>query len=260
MKLLALVGSYRRRGNTARIVRMIAAHLQETAAIRNEPLEIEVLNLGQMNIGVCRGCRVCLDQGEARCPLKDDLPALYAKMQAADGIIVASPVYMYDVSGTTKNWIDRLAYVSHRPQFAGKCAYLVATTGSTSTGHALKTLSMGLRAWGFHIVGQDGFTTGAYMPEEEIGARFGKRVARIADRLFTAIRQEDFRKPSLLSLLTFGVQQRYWSATGDTIDYAYWSGKGWTNPDREFYIPHRANRMKVAFARLAAPLVARFVT
>ena len=50
-------------------------------------------------------------------------------MDAADGIIFASPVYVNDVSGIAKTWIDRLAYVCHRPAFAGKCAYLIATVG-----------------------------------------------------------------------------------------------------------------------------------
>ena len=34
-----------------------------------------------------------------------------------------------------------LAYVSHRPAFGGKCAYPLVTVGSSSTGHALRTLN-----------------------------------------------------------------------------------------------------------------------
>ena len=61
-------------------------------------------------------------------------------MKAADGILIASPVYMEDVSGIIKTWIDRLAHVSHRPEFAGKCAYLVATTARSRTNRTLETL------------------------------------------------------------------------------------------------------------------------
>ena len=38
-----------------------------------EPLEMETVYLGQQDINPCRGCRVCFDQGEEICPLKDDL-------------------------------------------------------------------------------------------------------------------------------------------------------------------------------------------
>jgi multimeric flavodoxin WrbA len=92
MKILALVSSYRRRGNTARIVEMIEAQLEALAARRNEALKLETLYLGHLNIQMCRGCRTCFDRGEDACPLRDDVPVVRAKMDEADAIIVASPV------------------------------------------------------------------------------------------------------------------------------------------------------------------------
>ena len=43
------------------------------------------------------------------------------------------------------------------------------------------------------------------------------------------------------------------------MDYAYCEEQGWFDPRREFYIEHRANRVKVALARLAGAVIARFV-
>ena len=77
----------------------------------------------------------------------DTLPKgqnLFAKMQSADGLIVAIPVYVNDVSGIVKNWIDRLAFVCHRPEFAGKSAFLISTVGLGPTSHALQTLRFAL--------------------------------------------------------------------------------------------------------------------
>ena len=95
------------------------------------PLVFETIYLVDMDMHPCKGCRTCFDRGEDKCPLKDDIPAIKAKMDAADGVILASPVYMDDVSGLVKTWIDRLAYVSHRPAFGGKCAYPIATVGGS---------------------------------------------------------------------------------------------------------------------------------
>ena len=117
MKILALVGSYRKRGNTARIVAMIAEELQKLATTADEILEVETVYLAHQDIGLCRGCRVCFDQGEELCPLRDDLLAIKTRMEEADGFIIASPVYVHDVNGVVKNWIDRLAFVCHRPEF-----------------------------------------------------------------------------------------------------------------------------------------------
>ena len=261
MNILLLVGSYRKHGNTDQVVGLIREHLCATAERHGEPLDIDTLYLGDHEIGPCRGCRVCFDRGEDRCPLKDDLPSIKAKMQRADGILVATPVYVDDVSGIVKNWIDRLAHVCHRPEFAGKCAYLVATVGGSPTSHTLRTLSLALATWGFYIVGQAGFRTGALTEPDEMRARYQGRTDRIAEQFFQAIHEQRYLKPSFMSLMMFKIQQRAWQlASEDTLDYQYWNRKGWIDPRREFYIPHRASRVKVALARLAGSVIARFVT
>ena len=216
MRILALVSSYRKKGNTARIVQMIEAQMKAVAARHNEVLEFETLYLGHVDLQPCRGCRTCFDRGEEMCPLKDDLRAIKAQMDAADGIILASPVYVNDVNGVAKNWMDRLAYVCHRPEFAGKCAYLVATVGGGPTSHTLRTMNMALHTWGFHIVGQAGYKMGALMDQDEVETRHGfrsayaEKTARVAEKLFQAISQLHFVRPSFLSLMMFKIQQLSW--------------------------------------------------
>ena len=261
VKILACVGSYRQRGNTARIVALIEEQLQQTAAGANGSLAFETVYLGHHDIGLCRGCRVCFDKGEAKCPLHDDLLVIKAKMQAADGLIVASPVYVDDVSGTTKNWIDRLAHVCHRPEFAGKCVYLVATTGSSPTGHAIRTLRTATMCWGFYVVGEAGFKTGALMPQEKLKAQHGPRAKEIAQALFRAIHEKRFVRPTFLSLMTFKIQQRaYQQVDKDSIDFKYWHSQDWLDPSRTFYGHEEANRAKVGLARLTGAVVARLMS
>ena len=261
VNILLFVGSYRKHGNTDQVVGLIREHLGHNADRYHEPLEIETLYLGDQEIGPCRGCRVCFDRGEDKCPWKDDMLPIKAKMQRADGILVASPVYVDDVSGIVKNWIDRLAYVCHRPEFAGKCAYLVTTVAASPTSHTLRTLNLAMGTWGFYIVGQAGFRTGALMKPDEMRARYQTKTAKVAQEFFKAIHEHKYLDPSFVSLMTFKIQQRSWLlASQDTLDYQYWNHKGWIDPRREFYIPHRASRVKVALARLAGSVIARFVT
>jgi multimeric flavodoxin WrbA len=262
MKILALIGSYRKNGNTSQVVSLVCEGLQKQAAEAGVPLEIETLYLGHLDIGFCRGCRACFDRGEDKCPLKDDLQAVKAKMKAADGILVATPVYVSDVSGITKNWIDRLAHVCHRPEFAGKVVYQLATTGSTPAGHALDTLSGAMSTWGFHFAGRTGLKTGALMRGSEARTRCQAQAQTIARRLFQTIHQRKFARPSFIALITFKIQQRVWQRApdGETIDSAYWHAQGWTDPSRDFYIPHQASRLKVFLARLAGSLIAPFVS
>jgi len=262
MKILVLIGSYRKNGNTSQVVDLICEGLQTEAARAGAPLEIETVYLGHLDIGACRGCRTCFDRGEDKCPVKDDLLGVKARMKQADGVLVATPVYVNDVSGITKTWIDRLAHVCHRPEFAGKCAYLLATTGDSPTGHTLDTLNLALSTWGFYIAGKAGFKTGALMRGGEARTRCQAKAQTVARKLFQAIHQRKFTRPSFRALLTFKIQQRVWQRTTEreTIDYAYWSGQGWTSADREFYFPHEASRVKTALARFAGSLLAPFVS
>ncbi len=260
MQVLAIVGSYRRRGNTAQVVGMIEAQMRSLVTRSGQLFEMETLYLGREDIRTCQGCRTCFDKGEELCPLRDSLQAIKTKMNEADGLIVASPVYVNDVSGAAKNWMDRLAYICHRPEFAGKCAYLVATVGNGPAAHALRTLNMALRSWGFYIVGQTGFKTGASMHRSEAESRYLNKTESIAQELFDAIHEQRFAKPSFLSLMTFNIQQRYWQRMSeDSIDLEYWETCGWTEPHQEFYTPHKSNRVKVVSARLAGSAIARFV-
>jgi multimeric flavodoxin WrbA len=260
LKIIALVGSHRMRGNTARIVDLIAEHMQESAARQSRTVEIETIYLAHQEIGLCRGCRVCFDRGEEQCPLRDDLLAIRAKMQEADGLIVAAPVYVNDVNGAVKNWIDRLAFVCHRPEFAGKAAYLVATVADSPTGHALRTMQVALQTWGYTIVGKAGFKMGALMDQDQMVTRYQHRAQRIAEALVHSVATGRCRKPSFLSLMTFKIMQLARQRNPDeSIDYAYWRSCGWTDPGRDFFIAHRAGQIKVALARLAGALLALFV-
>ncbi|MBN2003669.1 MAG: hypothetical protein JXA21_09965 [Anaerolineae bacterium] len=55
MNILALIGSYRKKGNTARIVQMIEARMQALAAQHTTPLEFKTFYLGDVNLRPCRG-------------------------------------------------------------------------------------------------------------------------------------------------------------------------------------------------------------
>jgi hypothetical protein len=167
-----------------------------------------------------------------------------------------------DVNGVAKAWIDRLAYVCHRPAFAGKCTYLIATVADSPTSHTLRTMSMAARTWGCHIVGQAGFKMGALMDRGEMQAQYHGKTGQIARDLFHAVAERRFLYPSFLSLMIFKIQQRSWqqAAEPDSLDYAYWDDHGWFDPDCTFFIEHQANPVKVAVARLVGSVVGRFVT
>jgi multimeric flavodoxin WrbA len=100
MKVLGIEGSPRKNGNTEKLVRAVLQGAVESGH------EGEFFKLAAMKISPCLGCIGCRETGE--CVIRDDMAHIYDGMQAADAIVVGSPVYMWQVSAQTKMFLDRL--------------------------------------------------------------------------------------------------------------------------------------------------------
>ncbi len=260
MKILA-IGSSRKNGNTEQIITLMEQQLKQRAALEGIALEVEYLPLREYTITACRGCRACFNAGEERCPLKDGLLAVEQKLQSADGLILGSPVYVEDVNGALKSLIDRLAFHCHRPAFFGKAAVTFTTSGVGASRHALATMQRALGTWGFYLCGEARFRMGARMESSEAVQVHGKKAAALADRLYETVLKNKAARPSFYQLVFFTVQQSYYRKPpryGNEYDHAYWKRCGWLEQGSNYYIKHRANPVKTAFARLAGQIVAQF--
>ena len=102
MKVMAFVGSARKGGNTSKIVDAICAGIKENGHA------VEIYNLSELDIKECRACGSCQTNKVEYCSINDKMTALLPKMADADCIIVGTPVYMLQVSGYTKMFLDRM--------------------------------------------------------------------------------------------------------------------------------------------------------
>jgi multimeric flavodoxin WrbA len=107
MKVVAINGSPRAAGNTRFALGLVCAQL--TAA----GVESELVQVGHLPLHGCTGCGRCAKSRNERCALADDgVNAMVAKMKAADGIVLGSPVYFAGIAGTMKCFLDRAFYVA----------------------------------------------------------------------------------------------------------------------------------------------------
>ena len=105
MKVLLINGSPRSHGNTA-------AALAEMAQIfAQESIEAEIVQVGNQDIRGCIACGHCYKQG--KCVFDDAVNVLAAKFEAADGLVIASPVYYASPNATLIAALDRLFYSTH---------------------------------------------------------------------------------------------------------------------------------------------------
>jgi len=100
IKILGIVGSKRKNGNTSILVQ---AALEEAQA---EGAKTELLFLSDYDFTDCTGCEGCAK--DYHCVVDDGMQQIYPKILKADGIVLGSPTYFYNLTALMKAFIDRL--------------------------------------------------------------------------------------------------------------------------------------------------------
>ena len=99
MRVLGIAGSPRRGGNTD----LLLAEVMKGAASRGAEVKTVILN--DLKIAPCQHCDACLEAG--RCKVEDDMQMVYRELEAADRIVLASPIQFTGVTAQMKAMIDR---------------------------------------------------------------------------------------------------------------------------------------------------------
>jgi multimeric flavodoxin WrbA len=99
VEIIAIYGSPRRDGNSAALLR------QAVEGARQAGANVEEVFLRDYKISPCLEIYNCIKTGE--CAIRDDFPEILAKLEASQGIMLASPIFFYTVSAHTKIFMDR---------------------------------------------------------------------------------------------------------------------------------------------------------
>mgnify|MGYP002868648325 CR=1 FL=1 len=105
MKVLLLNGSAHKTGNTA----LALAEMEKIFA--EEGIETESIQVGSAQVRGCVGCQSCYRTG--KCAFDDLVNETAPKFEAADGLVVGTPVYYASPNGTLLAFLDRLFYSTH---------------------------------------------------------------------------------------------------------------------------------------------------
>lgn len=106
MKLVAIMGSPRKNGNTSALLQ----HLEKQ---KPENWEMEIVALGDYQINGCTGCSQCQKESAPfRCVQADAVNGLLEKIVHADAVLYGTPLYGHNYSGQLKIFLDR-----HTPLF-----------------------------------------------------------------------------------------------------------------------------------------------
>lgn len=118
--VLALNGSPRRDGNTARMLSSALKGAQAAGAAA------ELVHLSALSYSGCTSCFACKRLGSpcfGACGWQDELTPILHKILTADAVIIGSPIYFGDVTGMVRNLTERLLFPNCLYDKDGKKAY-----------------------------------------------------------------------------------------------------------------------------------------
>ncbi len=136
MKIITILGSPRKKGNTAKVLSMFEGKVEKNH-------EVERINITQYKVGGCLGCYKCKEKkDEPGCVQKDDALTIFEKMIQADAIVYASPLYCWSFTSQIKPLIDRhfclvtgAGTTDHNSLIGGKPAALLVTCAGPVEGN-----------------------------------------------------------------------------------------------------------------------------
>jgi len=100
MLVTGFIGSPRKQGNTDHLVGTILQGASEKGA------DTDTVYLNDLSIRECQACMRCKEEA-IRCAVEDDMQGLYPIIESSDALILGSPIYMGNITGIMKTFIDR---------------------------------------------------------------------------------------------------------------------------------------------------------
>ena len=107
MKIIAFNGSPRKEWNTATLLKKALEGAVSQGA------ETELIHLYDLNYKGCISCFACKEKGGksyGQCVVRDDLKPIFQKVEAADALILGSPIYLGNITGQMQSFLERLVF------------------------------------------------------------------------------------------------------------------------------------------------------
>ncbi|MFC2006086.1 flavodoxin family protein [Chloroflexota bacterium] len=207
MKILGLVGSRRKLGNSELLVK------EALKVARDEGASVEIMRTTDLYVQECNGCMACIIRKQP-CRLKDDISFLGEKLDAADGLVVAAPSYHHHAPASMMMLDYRLLGLVMDRTPRKKAISIGLAAIHIHAGEIVPNINYFIREAGFEVINSMlAISAGpgeVLIPER---ADIPKEVGRMTRDLVFALKGEESRlSPYVNKLRVFNAR-----AEGDTL-------------------------------------------
>ena len=217
MKIISLVGSpHGEKGNTAKLLSLVLEGAKEKGATA------ETIILRGDTVHPCLGCDTCHKKGG--CVQKDAFEDIRGKIQQANGLILASPNYIFSVSAQLKAFMDRCCGVIHLMEFEGKYGASVVTSGGGDEAPIAEYMNHFLITTGIRPVGAVWATMGALI-DDNFTDDIRKHAQKLGEDMVRAWKNGTLDPSTEHTMAAFRERMRQlmlWRKQQWPYEYEYW--------------------------------------
>jgi len=238
MKLFGFAGTAHKPSYTAEIMEKLSEELKREGVIDTAV----IIKGSEVDVSMCKGCLSCYGCGKCILDAQDDMEMIRNEMLSSDIVVFGSPVYVHDVSGAMKNFIDRFVVWMYLYRLVGKIAVTVSTSVSNGNRYVDEYLSKIMKIMGANVAGS--ISVNMADSSEEINDQIRKCCEDIQNAAINGITEPD------------AIQEGYFAATRQTLTSPtargylvdYWNEKGMTGYERymDYYNSYSKNVIQEA--------------
>lgn len=229
MKILTIMGTPHK-GNTRAITDLFLDEFKGN--------EFDEIVLPNDFSNFCYGCANCILKGESECPHHEEVSKIVSKIEKADLIILATPVFVGSCTSGMKALLDHLAYMwlVHRPNESmfNKVGLIITTAGGSGVGATVKLLKQNLFYLGVPNIYNYGVTTmkmGGNYVDYKRKDKIKKDVRKKANEIKKALKKRKVGFKTKFFFKMFGMTQKNgWNK----VDSDYWKENGWLNGKKPY--------------------------
>lgn len=224
---ITIIHGQNHKGSTYHIAKMLSEKLNGNVTEFFLPKDFDLF---------CTGCTSCFEKDETLCPHYKKLKPITEALDNADVIILASPVYVYHVTGQMKALLDHYGYrwMVHRPEekMFRKQAVCISTAAGAGIKSTNKDLADSTFFWGIAKTYRYGVPVAA-VSWNGVNDRIKNRVEKKTSALAKKIKKNQGNaKPSFKTRAFFGFMRMMMKKGWNEADRNYWNAKGWTDKKR----------------------------
>jgi len=253
-KIVVISGSGNKNGIGIKTFKMFKENFDE------KEYEFKIIHLTDYNLKTCRGCTICFKKGEEYCPLKDDVSKIVNVIDNSDAIIIISPIYAMNISGSLKTFIDRTSYALHRPRFYNKHAFIITTTDGAGIKHVTMYLKYMLNAYLINFAGSQGVYSYLFKNDEDYKAKLKNELIEKAKKFKFEINRGKEYQPSFMQLARFNAWRIKGIISKDSYlkDSSYWEEK--VLLEANYFYPVNLSNFKKNFLKLISKRVEKILS